>query len=410
MPKAETTTETSHDAIPVAIVGLLLLFVGVFQIGSGVIAALVPIKLADAGFLPSVVGWVSTAFSVGFLAGCMAGPAIISALRIKGSIVATAAISAAVAVVLGLTVDPWIWALARGASGVAMAALLILVEAWLATVASRGTRATIFGVYMVVSRLSFVVGQVALALIDPTSALLIAVAAVSYAVSPGFAFAIPGQGPVIGRKSGPDLRDLPFAAPAAAMASFMHGLIGSTGPALLPLFALARGLDVDQVALLLSAMPIGGLLFQIPFSRLSDRFGRRTMMAVSALATMGLSAVYLLPELPPFGWLMVLTTLWGGAPAALYLLAVAHANDIATDAQRIGWSSTLLLLWGIGAAIGPLAASILMERMGYGALFVFTGGMAALLCIFLLVRKLIRKRHQRTPASETIGPAPGAGG
>ena len=74
---------------------------------------------------------------------------------------------------------------------------------------------------------------------------------------------------------------------------------------------------------------------------------------------------------------MVLTTLWGGAPAPLYLLAVAHANDIAADHQRVGWSSTLLLLWGIGAALGPLVAALLMERFGYDMLFVAT---AALSC------------------------------
>jgi MFS family permease len=192
-------------------------------------------------------------------------------------------------------------------------------------------------------------------------------------------------------------------------AALVHGLIGGRA-ALLPLCAGAGTVRRSGGAAA-RRIPLGGLLFQIPFSHLSDRYGRRTMMAMSALATAALSLVYLLPTLPGFGWIMLLTTLWGGAPAALYLLAVAHANDIATDAQRIGWSSTLLLLWGIGAAVGPLAASLLMERFGYDMLFVSAAGLSCGLALFLGLRKLIRKRgDRREPAGNIIGPAPGASG
>ncbi len=414
-PAAGTAAPALGTAVPdrsqLWVVSLLLVIVGVFQLGSGVVSAIVPIKLANSGFAPSILGWVSTAFSIGFLAGCIGAAQLIGALGINRVIVVMALANAAATMILLATADPAAWAISRGLAGVAVASLLVLVEAWLGAAATTATRGRIFGIYMVLSRFAFALGQVALVAIDPASAALLIAAVVAYLLSPWPAFSIPGKAPMIGRKSGPNLGDLPFTVPAAAAAALVHGLIGATGPALLPLYALARGLTIEQVALLLAAIPLGGLLFQIPFSYLSDRFGRRTMMAMSALATVALSAIYLLPDLPAFAWLLVLTTLWGGAPAPLYLLAVAHANDIATDAQRVGWSSTLLLLWGIGAAFGPLAASILMERTGYDALFWFCGGLGAALCVFLLLRKLLRKRGDyRAPAGETIGPAPGASG
>lgn len=411
MPDNATFATTVRDARPAHVVALLLLIVGVFQLGTGVVSAVVPIALANSGFTASVLGWVSTAFSVGFLAGCVGAALVINALGVNRAIVAFALAQVGATLLLMATSDPYAWALSRGVSGFAIASLLVLIEAWLGSAASTETRGTIFGIYMVLSRLAFTLGQVALAVFDPAAIGLLVAAAVATALSPWPAYAIPGAAPAISRKSGPDLRGLPFTVPAAAAASFVHGVLGTCGPALLPLYAFARGLTVEQVALLLAAIPLGGLLFQIPFSYLSDRFGRRTMMATAALLTMALSAVYLLPTLPSFGWLLVLTVLWGGAPAPLYLLAAAHANDIATDAQRVGWSSTLLLLWGIGAAVGPLAASYLMERIGYDALFWFSGGLGLALWAFLVLRKLIRARGQfRAPTADTIGPAPGASG
>ena len=401
--------QSAHAAA--RIVTLLLLIVGVFQLGGGVVNAVVPIRLAQGGLPPSVIGWVTSTFSIGFLAGCIAAAPLINALGAGRAILVLASANAATTLLLLATSTTLAWAIARGLAGFAMASLLVLIEAWLATAATTANRARVFGIYMVLSRLAFALGQAALTVVDPASSLLLLAAVVAYLASPWPALAMPGAAPVIGAKSGPSLTDLPVSAPAAAAAALVHGLIGTAGPALLPLYALARGLTVDQVALLLAAIPLGGLLFQIPFSHLSDRYGRRTMMAMSALATAALSLVYLLPTLPGFGWIMLLTTLWGGAPAALYLLAVAHANDIATDAQRIGWSSTLLLLWGIGAAVGPLAASLLMERFGYDMLFVSAAGLSCGLALFLGLRKLIRKRgDRREPAGNIIGPAPGASG
>lgn len=393
------------------VVALLYLIVGLFQIGSGIVSALIPIRLANSGFPAPVIGWVTTAFSIGFLLGCIAAAALINWLGATRAFIVLGIASAAGNLVMFFTNDALAWAISRGAVGFAVAALLVLVEAWLATVAKAHNRATIFSLYMVLSRLTFVVGQVILAVVDPASAGLLIVATALYLFSPWFAPLIPGEPPVLGPKSGPDLIRLPATAPAAAAASLVHGLIVTTGPALLPLYALARGIPVDRVAILLATIPLGGLLFQLPFSYLSDRFGRRSMMAWSAVLTALLSLIYLLPDLPSFFWLLIVTTLWGGAPAPLYLLAVAHANDISTDAKRVAWASTLLMLWGIGAAIGPVITALLMQWYGYGMLFISVAVLSVALALFLVARKLLRKRvGKRTPAAETIAPAPGVSG
>jgi MFS family permease len=393
------------------VIVLLFLVTGVYQLGTGILTGFVPIKLAINGFPASVVGWVSMGFSIGFLIGCLTATIPINALGTRNAIVAFAGLNVCAALVLWLTPSPHAWGLSRAAAGFASACLFVLVETWLASRTTSNNRALVFGLYMVLSRLAFTFGQIALAVVDPSLATLFLVAAAFYAVSPWAAFAIPGDPPAIGAKSRPSLVDLPVKVPAVAPAALVHGLIGTAGPSLFPVYALGLGLTVDQTAILLAAIPFGGLVLQLPFSLLSDRLGRRTVLGIVALATTLISAAFLLLPTTNLIALSLMAAIWGGAPALFYPLAVAHANDIATDEQRIGWSSTLLLLWGIGAATGPIAASLLMERYGNGALFSFTGVFSLALVVFLGMRKLLRKRGPRpTSAVDTIGPSPGPGG
>jgi MFS family permease len=204
---------------------------------------------------------------------------------------------------------------------------------------------------------------------------------------------------------------MPSRAPAAAAAALAHAMITTSSLGLFPVYAVERGIPVDQIAYLLAATQFGGLVLQLPMSLSSDKIGRRTVMSVAALATLAMSCILWFAEAPKFWPLMLMAALWAGAPAALYSLGVAHANDIATDAQRVMWSGAMISLWGMGAVGGPLLAAALMDRLGAGALFAFTGVLSALLLLFLILRKLIRKRPLAPiPSSDTIGPAPGANG
>jgi MFS family permease len=395
----------------IAILGLLLASAGIHQLATGILMGVVPVELVVKGFSATVVGWVATGNTVGFLIGCIAAAPLITQLGVRRAMLVLTAVNAGAALALWLTPDPIAWTVVRGLAGFCSACVLIALESWLSATTPASRRGLVFGLYMVMTRLAFVLGQIALALVEPQFTLLFAAAAVCYLLAPWIMFAIPGAPPKIGAKTTASLRDMPVKAPAAAAAAFVHGLIITAGPGLFPVYAAAKGLPLDQIAILLAAIPFGGLILQLPLSLLSDKLGRRTVMILSALATAVISLAYL--HVPPLGlWpLAVLTALWGGAPIALYALAIAHANDIATDAERLGWSSAIMFTWGLGATVGPLAASTLMDRYGADCLFWFTGALATALALFLMVRRLVRKRPLAPrPAGETIGPAPGSGG
>ncbi len=407
----DSTLGVSAPASAQSVILLLFALVGIYQLGTGMLMGVVPVQLSLSGFPASIVGWVSTGQSIGFLVGSLLAAPVIGALGARPTLATFAILNAILAIVLWATSDAVIWTISRTIAGFSSACVLVLVEAWFAAKVTAEWRGLVFGVYMLLSRLAFMIAQIAMAVVAPILSLLFVIAALCYLLAPCVSLAIPGEAPRIGGKSIAGIWEMPLRAPAAAAAAFVHALITTSALGLFPVYAVERGIPVQQIAFLLAATQFGGLVLQLPLSFLSDRIGRRTVMTIAATMTVLFSTVLWSAEAPGVWQLATMAALWAGAPAALYSLAVAHANDIANDSERVAWSGAMLSLWGIGAAIGPLIAAVVMDRYGAASLFLFTGGLSAALVIFLVLRKLIKKRPRAPkPTAETIGPAPGTGG
>src|SRR5579883_1828852 len=98
--------------------------------------------------------------------------------------------------------------------------------------------------------------------------------------------------------------------------------------------------------------------------------------------------------------MIALACLYGGFSFTLYPVGVAHANDFVAPRDAVKASGGLLLSWGLGASVGPLAAAAVMGRMGPRGLFVFVAVVTALLALFTLWRMTRRP----TVPSEAKGP------
>ena len=84
----------------------------------------------------------------------------------------------------------------------------------------------------------------------------------------------------------------------------------------------------------------------------------------------------------PRGWLLLaLVFLFGGFYYSVYPLAVCITADEFSSAQLVAASATILQVWGISAAIGPIASAYLMSAFGTDALFYFLGTTGLLLSL-----------------------------
>ena len=81
--------------------------------------------------------------------------------------------------------------------------------------------------------------------------------------------------------------------------------------------------------------------------------------------------------------------LYGGFAFTLYPISVAYTNDFAKPNELVPVSAGLLIAFGIGAAIGPISASIFMESFGARGLFVFSAYIAIFLALFIGFRMLL---------------------
>ena len=94
---------------------------------------------------------------------------------------------------------------------------------------------------------------------------------------------------------------------------------------------------------------------------------------------------------------LFLTGLYGALTYPLYGLAVAHANDYADAGDFVAVSGGLLLLYGAGTMLGPLAGSAAMTALGPEAVFVVTAASHALIAGWAFYRT-----YKRAPIPESV--------
>ena len=130
----------------------------------------------------------------------------------------------------------------------------------------------------------------------------------------------------------------------------------------------------------------GGMVFQYPLGRLSDRIDRRMVMTgIGAMGVAVATAAIGISSTTP-AVLFFFAFLLGGMIYPAYSLAVAHANDFADAADFVKISGGMLILYGVGTMGGPLFAAFLMENYGAMGIFVATGSAHAAYAAYTLYR------------------------
>jgi len=104
------------------------------------------------------------------------------------------------------------------------------------------------------------------------------------------------------------------------------------------------------------------------------------------------------PTLPKTAAVDLRGACWGAAAFPLYTIAVAHANDYADPSQYVTVSGGLLLMYGIGATVGPIIAAIFLTATNTDMLFLYCLIVHLLLAGFVLYRGFV----QRAPSDHPV--------
>jgi len=354
-------------------IAALLLGAALLLSGQGLQGILVPVRATLESFGAVSIGLIGGAYFLGFTLGCLKGGALVARVGHIRVFAAMTALASAIPLLHGLIVEPWLWITLRGVTGYCFAVLYIVIESWLNDAATNENRGTVFSVYIMITMVVLALGQMMMLLYDPQQLFLFAIVAVLFSVAVIPVAMSTSPAPQQPTRTAVDLRRLYAISPAGTVACFCSGLTNGAFWALAPAFAVTMTADVSLAPWFMTANVLGGATLQWPIGRLSDRVGRRPMLIVCALvAAASGAAIAMGGSSLSTPALVLLGFVWGGVAFPLYAIAVANANDFAEPSEYVMVSSGLLLMYGMGAIIGPLVASGLMTALGDPALYLHT--------------------------------------
>jgi MFS family permease len=282
------------------------------------------------------------------------------------------------------------WIVLRAFSGFCFAGAAMIVESWLNEVADNKSRGTIFSVYSTINMAASTIGQLAMSVTGTHGHIPFVVGAIAFicALLPSALTSTPQPRPISSARL--DVVLLYKTSPLAVIAAFACGMSNGTFGTLAPVYGYAQKLDASTIAYLFSVTAIVGAIAQTPFGRLSDKIDRRlVIVGLSGFAAIvGLLTVLLNPS---NGTLMfVLFGFYGLGAYPLYAVAVAHANDFAKEGEFGRVAGGMLLILGIGLAIGPIVASWVMNAIAPVGLFIVTATFHGALAVTAFLRMKIR--------------------
>lgn len=388
----------SSAAAPLASLFAIIVGVTLLQGANGILLVLLPLRMLDAGLGALEVGLMATGYAVGFLGGCLVAGRLIGRVgHIRAYAICAAGLSIA-ALAFTVAIDTWLWTGLRVVTGLCLAGLFTAGDSWIADRAPTEMRGRILSIYTLLSKIALMAGPLVLAVapVGGQGPILVIAALVSASLIPVAATRAPSPHPPDPTPMG--LRELFALAPAAITGSFAAGLMNTAVLSLAPAWGAGLGLSAVAVAGLVTALQGGSLIGQWPIGWLSDRLDRRKVIVGSAVAAalfgLGAAALVLLPAVPDgLAWAAI--ALWAAPAFSVYSICVAHAGDRARPEQIVAATSSLLLTWAAGSAIGPLLAGYAMHVAGPPGLFLYAGGVAALIALYTIWRLGRRSATQR---------------
>jgi MFS family permease len=364
-------------------VSTLLISVFILLVGHGLQLTIAPLYAAELGWTNSDISFLGSAYYAGFVFGCLTIPRLVSKVgHIRVFAVMTGAATGAL-LVLSIIDSKVVWMGARMLTGWTFAGLYMVIESWLNERATPENRGLVLSLYSAITLGAICIGQVMIGMplnflqLIALGALLLAMGAIPVGLTRS-----PAPEPI--PRISFNFKEVYKASHVAVVGVFMVGVVTSGIWALGPIIGKSHGLDQTQIGFFMAITIIGGAVCQLPLGRMSDKRDRREVIVLAAFtgAIVSQLAIFFadINHLVLFGLMFV----FGGMTLPLYSILLAHANDN-TRLPMIQVGSVILLSHSIGAVIGPLMLSLIID-LSSNALFYFSGAVLSILTFWTMWR------------------------
>jgi MFS family permease len=342
--------------------------VAVFSFSLGEMFPLLALKMERWGISASTIGLNSAMAPVGIL---LAGFIIPRLAHRFGSrkVTLTMAFLASL-IILSYPAIPSVeaWFALRLAQGAVVATLFSLSEAWVVRFAEGRYRARIVGVYATVVSASFGLGPLVINYlgIEGFAPFVAGAAVMLLATIPIFMVEEKTAHEADEQEEHVSIIDFAPKAPMLLLAICIHAVFDGAMLSFLSVYAVKYGYAVESAALLITALALGNVFFQIPIGLIADRTSKQgTMKVCFGLAILSIAFLPLAIN----SWLVwPLMLLVGAAGFGIYTVGLALLGDCFKGTDLVAGTAAFATVWGLGSLIGAVVAGAGMDLFGPDAL------------------------------------------
>ncbi len=397
--------ELAADTQPATLSGVagVIAATSLAAVGNGLMFAYIPVRLGQSGYDPTWAGMILTGLSAGGIAGCLLTGRLVHRVGHARAFMIFSALIVLSNAIIGTGIDPFLWIAARALYGFAICGMFIVAQSWLNDAVANTVRGRVMAIFYVCYIVGLGIGSWLMGFLDISAAAvpLMGVAFTALSILPVGMTRLPPPPP-------PEGASIAFAQAWSISPVGVAGMMAVGGLSMMvagfaPIHATASGLSQSEVAMLMFAMPLGTLIFQLPFGWISDRMDRRIVLVAASVLVVVAGVVAGVADGAALSIMILIYMVWSGASESIYSLSSAHANDRASKDDLVTLSSTMLFVWSVSGFVVPGAGTILTALYGTQAFMLVAIVIAALFCIFVILRIL---RTPAVPAEETGSFAP----
>lgn len=362
----------------------------------GLLTAVLPLRMNEAGFTSTEIGIMAAGFSAGFLGGCIYAPQLIARIGHIRAFSVFATVLSAFTLAFAIDTSLILWTSARLISGVCFAGLLTVSDSWISGETDKSVRGRVMSFYMILYKLAQASGPLIFTVASITGYWHFMLVSALFSLSLVPVALRHGGNPTPPSGERMSLGTVYRTTPLAVVGCICLGMANSPMNNLIPLYAVEIGLGVSGAAILSSALQLGALGLQWPMGWASDKRDRREVMIFGMGAVAAVSAILAFsPPLPIWGYAAIIFVL-GGFAMSIYPVLLAHAGDFVEPEKMVPLCATLMLAFAFGMTIGPLTSSLLMDMIGPSGLFLHSIFFCALFILFAVYR-MSRRAAPPTP-------------
>ena len=369
------------------------------QMGIGSLRPFDAISGQALGFSPIEIGLLASGHFAGFLLGCIFSPHLVRRAGHSRAFAVMAGAAVISIIAHPIFPDAMFWTFIRVLSGFSVAGCYTLIESWLQAKIPNEHRGRLFSVYRIVDMSGQILANAIIANLTPASYISYNIIGIvmCFAILPlALTQSKEAELPETARYEPPfACRVSPLASLGVIVAGLSTATFGSVGP----IYAIAVGLDLSQIALFLVVSVIGGMISQVPAGILADRLSRRSvLLSYSIMASLVCLAMMLpITDLRLMGipLVYVMSFLFGLTTYPIYSICAAHASDFVEHDRMISLSASLIFLYASGAIISPLVAGWIIENFGAAMMFSLISAAHVGLMLYTVYRNFARPADAR---------------